>query len=146
MTLPVIRLLVDFGLVVLIWITQLIVYPGFLHYPKSNLMAWHGTYTTMIGYIVAPLMLLQLGLYLHLTLVRFSVPALLALILVMATWGVTFLQFVPMHGAITTGDFDQELLKKLVSRNWIRTALWTLIFTYSFIRFTAVFQHSVDPS
>ncbi len=136
MTLSIIRLLVDFGLVVLIWITQLIVYPGFLHYPKSNLMAWHGTYTTMIGYIVAPLMLLQLGLYLHLTLVRFSIPALLALIVVMATWGVTFLQFVPMHGAINTGDFDRVLLTKLVGRNWIRTVLWTLLFIFSFTRFT----------
>ena len=44
-------LLVDAGLVVLIWMVQLIIYPSFLHY-DNNLVEWHHKYTSRIALIV----------------------------------------------------------------------------------------------
>ena len=55
-----ITLLVDIGLVVLIWMVQLIVYPSFTFYSKENLVNWHQKYTARIAVIVIPLMFLQL--------------------------------------------------------------------------------------
>ena len=65
MSIAVLRLGIDFGLVVLIWMIQLIVYPSFLHYTTTNLIKWHRKYTPLIGYIVGPLMLLQLGISIY---------------------------------------------------------------------------------
>lgn len=128
MKFEVLGLLVDFGLVVLIWMVQLLVYPSFLYYSKENLIRWHRTYTPAIGYIVGPLMLAQLGLSLY----RLSISTTLLpwahLLLVLALWMITYLQFVPRHQAIAAGTFDQTLLKGLVAKNWLRTALWTLVF------------------
>ncbi|MFT6745260.1 MAG: hypothetical protein ACJAR8_001821, partial [Bacteroidia bacterium] len=56
------RLIVDFGLVVLIWMVQLIVYPSFLFYKDTELITWHTKYTPRITKIVAPLMFAQLSL------------------------------------------------------------------------------------
>ncbi|MFT7429007.1 MAG: hypothetical protein ACI9IZ_001504, partial [Nonlabens sp.] len=41
--LDLLQLLVDFGLVVLIWIVQLIIYPSFLYYGSKTLNKWHKT-------------------------------------------------------------------------------------------------------
>ena len=54
------RLLLDFGLCILIWMVQLIVYPSFLFFSDNNLFTWHKTYTKAIALIVMPLMLGQL--------------------------------------------------------------------------------------
>ena len=52
--------LADFGLLVLIWMVQLVVYPGFKYYQRERLLEWHARYTSRISYIVGPLMLGQL--------------------------------------------------------------------------------------
>ena len=70
------QLLVDFGLVVLIWIVQLIIYPSFLYYNSNTLSKWHKTYTGRITTIVAPLMIAQIAIaaYLLLTKGTFAIP------------------------------------------------------------------------
>lgn len=60
------RLLIDFDIFILIWMTQLLVYPSFLHYTKSNLMKWYTSYTARITAVVARFMLAQI------TIVTFS--------------------------------------------------------------------------
>ena len=57
-----VRLLFDFGLVILIWMVQLVVYPSFRYYKESDLMRWHERYTKAISIIVVPLMFGQLFL------------------------------------------------------------------------------------
>ena len=60
MSIPLIRLLFDFGLLVLIWLVQLVIYPSFLYYEQDNLKRWHEKYTQKITYVVLPLMMGQL--------------------------------------------------------------------------------------
>jgi hypothetical protein len=54
------RQLIDFGLVVLLWLVQWIIYPSFLQVAPERLVKWHAQYTQRMGYIVMPLMFGQL--------------------------------------------------------------------------------------
>lgn len=131
MTLQLFRLLFDFGLLVLIWIVQLVVYPGFKYYKREGLQEWHHRYTVQISYIVFPLMLGQLlvtGIQLWNKLSWYTLGSLLIIVLL---WGSTFLQFVPLHNKISKGGFNEKTIVQLVRKNWFRTALWTALFFMS---------------
>jgi DMSO reductase anchor subunit len=128
------RLLFDFGLLVLIWLVQLTIYPAFRYYSKENLIAWHQEYTFGISMVVIPLMFGQLitaGLQLISERSIFTIGSIILIVLV---WISTFTQFVPMHNTISSGTATEALLEQLVARNWIRTALWTLIFAVSALK------------
>ncbi len=129
MELIVAKLLVDFGLVVLIWIVQLIIYPGFTYYQKQSLVNWHQLYTFRIGVIVMPLMIGQLTISFVQVFSKIDFHNILNLILIIAVWISTFLQFVPIHNRITNGKIDMKLMNTLIKINWLRTFLWTMIFS-----------------
>lgn len=123
-----IRLVFDVGLFTLIWIVQLVIYPSFLYYEKKNLVQWHTKYTTNFSYIVVPLMLGQLLLAIFQLFINSNLTNIAYFILVLSSWALTFILFVPIHSKISRGLSENEMLKKLVKDNWIRTAIWTLIF------------------
>lgn len=123
--------IVDFGLVVLIWIVQLIIYPGFHYYEREALIKWHTRYTVYISYIVMPLMIGQLGLHAYWVFEDFNFVRLAALLMVLAAWAVTFLFAVPLHGNISKGKDMAYSLHSLLKTNWIRTILWTTVFLVS---------------
>ena len=77
------QLIVDFGLLVLIWIVQLIIYPSFLYYKSKNLMVWHQKYTERIAVIVLPLMLMQLAIAIYLVFCQFDITNSIRLIIVL---------------------------------------------------------------
>ena len=131
--LTVIRLLADFGLVVLIWMVQLIVYPGFTFYSEDLLLKWHKTYTPRITVIVAPLMFVQVSMAIYLCAFDFLIVHLLYLILILSTWISTFIYFVPLHYKITANKDIKASAKRLAKGNWIRTIQWTFIFIYGVI-------------
>ncbi|MEM9325285.1 MAG: hypothetical protein AAGA85_06505 [Bacteroidota bacterium] len=124
--------IIDFGLVVLIWMVQLVVYPSFQYYDKASLLKWHGPYTQNITYIVMPLMLGQLVLHGMKLVTDFNIFRLIIFILVLGTWATTFFYAVPLHGKIGSGIDVTESVQSLIRSNWIRTALWTLIFLGSY--------------
>ena len=129
------RLLFDFGLLVLIWLVQLVIYPGFRYYSKEKLMVWHQKYTFGISWVVIPLLFGQLilaGLQMYQDLNLYTI---VSMALITSVWLSTFLQFVPMHNTISKGVFDNNLLNRLIKWNWIRTFLWNLLFLYSLINF-----------
>ena len=120
--------LIDFGLVILVWMTQLVVYPSFTYFSPGDLLLWHRRYTKAISFLVMPLMLAQLlthgiGLWQH-----FSVPGLLAAALIASIWLNTFLYAVPLHNKISGGTDIAAAAKQLVKVNWYRTVLWTVAF------------------
>lgn len=123
-----IRIAVDFGLVVLIWLVQLIIYPGFRYYSPAELALWHPKYSNLITVVVGPLMVAQVGLVGWLLLNRFSGFTLTSAVLVGLMWASTAFQAVPIHNAIAAGDATPETLANLVRVNWVRTVGWTLIF------------------
>ena len=125
------RLLLDFGLCILIWMVQLIVYPSFAFYNNTQLLKWHKTYTKAIALIVIPLMLGQLGIAIYQVFLVQNSYTLVSIILVVFLWGITLLKFAPMHQQISEGNTQIQLLKTLVQTNWIRTIIWTLLFVLS---------------
>ncbi|GAA3515686.1 hypothetical protein GCM10022393_32050 [Aquimarina addita] len=131
MSIDFLRLVFDMGLVVLIWLVQLVIYPSFSYLSKQELILWHEKYTIRIGCVVMPLMLSQLVL----AIIQFSrKPELYSsasLVLITLVWSSTFLQFVPIHKKISNRRIDKKLLNKLVKLNWIRTSLWTIIFLWT---------------
>ena len=133
MTLAIIRLLLDFGLVVLIWMIQRIVYPSFLHYTAENLIIWHKEYTSRFSVIVIPLMIGQLGISIYQAIIVTNLYTVVSLVIVIIIWLSTFLQFVPIHSTISKGQVNEKTLNSLVSKNWLRTFLWSLLFVMNCI-------------
>jgi hypothetical protein len=133
MTVEIIRLLLDFGLVVLIWIIQRIVYPSFLHYSSENLIIWHKEYTSRFSVIVIPLMIGQLGISMYQAFIVTNLYTVVSLVIVIIIWLSTFLQFVPIHSNISKGQVNEKTLNSLVAKNWLRTFLWSLLFVMNFI-------------
>lgn len=121
-------LIVDFGLVVLIWMTQLIVYPAFSWTDEAAFPAWHRTYTHRISLLVVPLMLGQAALQ-GMRLASDPTPAAIAAaVAIAAAWLFTFALAVPCHRALDAGGRSEAVIRRLISRNWWRTACWTLAF------------------
>ncbi len=133
MTVAIIRLLLDFGLVVLIWMIQRIVYPSFLHYSAENLVIWHKEYTSRFSVIVIPLMFGQLGISIYQAILLTNLYTVVNLVIVILLWVSTFLQFVPIHSGISKGLISKKKLNSLVSKNWLRTFLWSLLFVMNCI-------------
>ena len=126
-------LLIDAGLVVLIWMVQLVVYPSFTYYPPKNLIEWHQKYTTGIAVIVIPLMLAQLVLAIVAVCYQPNFVSLFTLLIVIFLWIFTFISFAPLHFKISEGKPNQQLLQLLIRRNWIRTFLWSSLFLFHLI-------------
>ena len=122
------RLLFDSGLLVLILMVQLIIYPSFLHYPLKKLITWHNIYTKRIAIVVIPLMLGQLSVSIFQVYEKQVFDTLSYAIIVLFLWGITLFKFAPMHNIISQGSVNDKFLTKLVRLNWIRTILWILLF------------------
>ena len=131
MTLDLIRLLIDFGLLVLIWMVQLVIYPSFQFYKKENLISWHKIYTKRLAFVVIPLMLGQLIIAGFQLFDKASLYTVASIFVIIALWISTFIQFVPRHNRISQGNFKENTLVELVKLNWIRTVLWTILFLVS---------------
>jgi hypothetical protein len=130
----IIEVLLDFGLFILIWMVQLVVYPSFLFYDTKNLIAWHQKYTIRIAILVIPLMFGQLGYSVYNVYVSMDTFSLLKLALVGFVWIFTFAYFAPTHGKIAQGKPSKEMLIRLVQWNWWRTFAWTFICILSIIQ------------
>ena len=131
--LSIISLLFDFGLVVLIWMVQLIIYPSFKYHNQESLIKWHAKYTVRIAGIVIPLMFGQLILYLYLVFTQPDASIYIRTVLTISAWIGTFGIFVPLHNTINNRKSTEKTLNQLVSKNWIRTVIWTLLFIINLI-------------
>lgn len=124
--------LVDFGLFMLIWMVQLIAYPSFRFFQKSDLYPWHEYYTKVITFFVVPLMFSQLGLHLYgMIKSNFHWIQITSFVMIIVAWLITFLKAVPLHTQISGGQNLPESIANLIRVNWLRTVLWTLVFMLS---------------
>jgi hypothetical protein len=130
-----ISLLVDAGLVVLIWLVQLVIYPSFIYYQPKDLLKWHQEYTTRLAFVVIPLMLSQLVLAIIAVVYELHIMNTCSLFIVLFLWIFTFTSFAPLHHKISEGNTNQSLLQLLIQRNWIRTFLWSFLFVFHLIAY-----------
>ena len=112
----------------IIWFVQIVHYPLFTKIPKEGFTRYEQAHTVRTGWVVAPLMVLELGTALLLLFYRplstspIYLAALGCLILI---WLSTFLVQVPLHGVLEKQS-DHRAMLILDRTNWIRTILWSL--------------------
>ena len=138
MVLELLRLIIDFGFMVLIWAVQLVIYPSFKYYNSSNLILWHQTYTKRVIVIVLPLMVTQLLLSVVHLFEILNWYSIVSFAIILMLWALTFLIFVPLHVSIDKGNPAENVCVKLVQKNWVRTCLWSLLFFISFFYFLSI--------
>ncbi len=127
------KLLIDFGLVILIWMTQLVVYPSFTYFQASDLVSWHQKYTTAVSIIVIPLMIGQVALHAYGISQSFNWLKLVVVVLIGLAWVNTFFFAVPLHNKIGVGEEALQSAKDLVQINWYRTVIWSVVFLLGII-------------
>jgi hypothetical protein len=120
-----IELQVTFGLVVLIWMVQVLLYPSFIYYKDATFTDVMTRHQNRITYIVLPLMVIELTIACVKLLNDRSLLNLSLLILVLLIWISTFFIQVPLHKRLLYGK-DESVLTALIKTNWFRTGIWSL--------------------
>ncbi|MGD2098851.1 MAG: hypothetical protein PVG35_14820 [Desulfobacterales bacterium] len=117
---------VSWGLFLLIWIVQIIIYPGFIRIPLEDFISYHRWYATRIACIVVPLMICEVIITIVLIILdNDAFFSIISIFLIIIIWLSTFGLQVPIHKQLQTGK-DEACIKRLVTTNWIRTIAWSL--------------------
>ena len=120
------NLAVSWGLVLLIWLVQIIIYPTFARIPADRFRQYHRWYVKRIGLIVAPMMIVEvLVLILWLFSDRFRLPEIVSACLVLVVWLSTFAIQVPLHNRLAL-EKNEVVIQRLINSNWIRTISWSI--------------------
>ncbi len=136
------RLAVDFGMLILIWLVQLIIYPSFEYSARDSFIDWHEKYTGLITLVVLPLMVAQIGLVISQVVGGDrSWETLVCLGLVVFCWGVTFSLSVPAHNQLQALGNDVTTVRWLVLTNWLRTVGWSIVCLISIKQFYELLKH-----
>jgi hypothetical protein len=121
------------GLVVLIWLVQIIIYPGMHGWDQARFAELHKDYATRISFIVGPLMLSQAALALFQLVTSPGAIAVMHTLLIGVVWGVTIFISVPLHRTLSDG-YDKSNVHRLVTTNWLRTVCWSLVILIDMLR------------
>ena len=120
-------LAIDFGMFVLIWLVQLIIYPVLDEVSIEKFSKWHEIYCRRIAFVVLPLMIAQLF--------EAAASCFSQLACVLAVWLVTFLVSARCHQKLSKEGKNTAVIGRLISTNWVRTFLWSLILFISYIQY-----------
>lgn len=119
----------------LVWLVQIVIYPGLLAYNERDLAKWHPVYTRQVSIIIAPLMLTQMALYGLAVLSMPSIYSIAGAALAASAFVITFVIAIPLHKAIDQEGETFNLRKRLIGVNWYRTIAWTGSFILSVIEY-----------
>ena len=119
----------SWALVGLIWIVQAVHYPLFAYADRARFREFHEAHSRLITWVVAPLMIGQLGSGALLLRTRPDFlsewAAWVGFGCTTVAWASTFALQVPQHRILTRG-FDARALRWLLRTNWIRTVVWSV--------------------
>lgn len=110
----------------IIWIIQLLVYPGFAFVDQNEFLKMHNRHTSKITWVVAPLMGIELVTAAMLAAQHTNAFYIFNLVAVLALWALTGLVSVPIHNQLAKNAKSQEHIYKLTFTNWPRTLIWTI--------------------
>jgi len=118
-----INIILNAILVGVIVLTQFVTYPLFKKI-NYNFKTYHSEYTSRMGFVVAPLMILELIIVVLIISTQPINNIIKAIVVITALiWASTFLIQVPIHNKISFNK-DTRKVNKLIQSNLIRTALW----------------------
>jgi len=116
-----------FAMTGVIWLVQLVQYPGFRRVGAAEFGEFHRHHCAAIGLVVGPLMVVEFLTALLLAAVgepSWFWRIMLGLLLVL--WLSTGLWQWPLHSRLAREGAQPDLVRALVRSNWLRTSLWTL--------------------
>lgn len=123
------QLATDSGLLVLIWLVQLIIYPSLSYLNEAAFIRWHARYFLRICCIASPLILTQAAIELVKLPAGTGEPVRLLLLTVI--WAVTALFSLPCHFQLHRQGKRTAVISRLIQTNWLRTVCWTLLFLHT---------------
>jgi hypothetical protein len=113
----------------IIWFVQVVHYPLYHAIDGVSFRNYHRRHMTRTSFVIAPVMLVELGsgVGLLLALNQFNEPSyfIFSMWLLAGIWTSTFCIQVPFHRKLDLGK-NTRAIKWLVITNWIRTILWTV--------------------
>lgn len=134
-SLEIAALALDSGLLVLIWLVQLVIYPAFREVDAERFPTWHAAYSRRVSWVVIPLMFGQLGVTSALVVGELNIGNVLAMAGVLLAWVSTFLQAVPLHRKLSQEGRVLGVIDRLLQVNQIRVFAWTAVWLLSIARF-----------
>jgi hypothetical protein len=118
----------DFGIVIVVWLAQVIIYPSLAHIERDAFVSWHRKYSIRIAFFVIPSLCGQAVIAGIMVYYDASFLTVLSSALIGTCWVSTFGLSVPCHVQLQHAGKDLVVIRKLVWTNLIRTLLWTLVF------------------
>jgi hypothetical protein len=118
-------LAINFGLVILIWMIQILIYPSFLYYSDDVFIKAMRAHQRKMTLIVFPLMMSELILSIYHVFNYRSLYAMVSLFLVILIWLSTIFIQMPIHERLLINKNQSEIYA-LIKTNWIRTVLWSI--------------------
>jgi len=126
MTISLLNLAVSWGLLILIWLVQTIIYPGFDRISAGDFAGYHRWYVKRISAVVTPLMIGEAIISIAwLSSVNDSLLPSVSVFMVVIVWLSTLVLQVPIHNHLKSGK-DPAAIRQLVATNWIRTIAWSI--------------------
>jgi hypothetical protein len=109
----------------IIWYVQLVHYPLFAQVGADSWFAYHADHERRTGWVVAPLMIGELGGAAAVVVIgHHGILAVAGLLAAATTWVLTFALAVPLHRRLNA-THAPATITRLVQINWLRTAVWT---------------------
>jgi len=110
-----------------IWTIQIVHYPYFHRVGQEQFTSHMSDHKVRISLIVMPIMLLELGSSIWLSIFAEFYPLIhqAGLLLVVLIWLHTFFVMVPNHEKLSAG-YSKVMVNRLVKSNWVRTLLWSI--------------------
>lgn len=130
-------------MLVIIVVTQYLIYPQFHHVGESELSVYASSHMNRMGFIVIPIMLVEL---ITLAIIWFypemrSFWLVTGTIVLMAIWALTFLKIIPVHEQIVSIG-GVENIQTLIQLNFYRMILWII----KGVVITGLFVIMITPS
>jgi hypothetical protein len=115
---------VDFAMAAVAWLILLCTYPDFARWRAEGFAAAHDAYTRKVGWVVGPLLGLQMAG--HLAAAALG-DAYSGLVLVVVSWALTAGWSVPCHRRLREEGPASPALAGLIRSHAWRTAVWSLL-------------------
>ncbi|UOQ54398.1 hypothetical protein [Hymenobacter cellulosivorans] len=111
-----------------IWMVQLVHYPGFAQVSAAGFGAFHQAHLRRMGWVVMGPMVAELLLsgWLAWSGQALGPAVWWSLALVIVIWLVTFFISVPFHNRLAQDGYNYITIDGLVRTNWLRTLAWTI--------------------
>jgi len=126
---------VNFGVLILIWLVQLIIYPSMRYWDKESFSQSHPWYTKSITPFIILLMVPQALLAGRELITVPSTLLLLQILAITSAWLTTFFISVPLHKKLSRG-FDKVKIERLIRTNWYRTGAWSFVCLLDLLKIT----------